>query len=130
MDARAAFVLGMFTFFTIAAWLAKEKKTRELAYRHELYMRMVADPGPGAEAVRALIEQETRRREVQMIQATRTGGMLVLGLGVALGVFFYFTERQRPVFLVGLMPGVVGAVMLIHGSILARRTGPTTPDGA
>jgi hypothetical protein len=130
METGAAFLLGLFAFLSVTVWAAKQKAERELAYRHELYLKMVADPGPGAEAVRALLDAEARRRETKAILATRSGGLIVVAVGIGVGVALYFLEPAKPVFLVGLIPSLVGIVMTIHGTILARRADVGAPPAA
>jgi hypothetical protein len=121
MDTGVAFVLGLFAFMAVSAWASKQAEQRKMAYRQELYLKMVQDPGPGAEAVRALLDREAQRREKRAIGATRTGGMIVCAVGVTMGVFLYFIQRERPIFLLGLVPAAVGFVMFLHGLMLARQ---------
>jgi hypothetical protein len=121
MDAGAALMLGLFAFLAVSAWVSSQREQREMKYRYELYQRMVEHPGPEADEVRALLEKDTARRQAAEIADKRSGGAVVLAVGIGLGTFLYFLVPGKPVYLVALVPGLVGVVLLI--TALRARSG-------
>ncbi len=113
-------LICVFTFVAVATWSDNRRKEREAYYRHETYHKMLAGGSEGAaEAVRQLIRDEESRRERRRTAALelglKLGGMVTVAAGVGLGVFLYFLEPDDPVYVVGLIPVLVGAVLTLYG---------------
>jgi hypothetical protein len=123
MDAGAAVMLGLFAFLAVSAWVSSQREQREMKYRYELYQRMVEHPGKEADDVRALLERDAERRQAAELADKRNGGFVTLAVGIGLGTFLYYLVPEKPVYLVALVPGLVGVVILIS----ALR--PQNPDG-
>ena len=113
MDAGAAIMLGLFAFLAVSACASSQRDQREMKYRYELYQRMVEHPGPVADEVRALLDRDAERRLAAEIADKRSGGFVVLAVGIGLGTALYFLVPTQPVYLVALVPGLVGVVLLI-----------------
>ena len=113
MDAGAAVMLGLFAFLAVSAWATSQRDQREMKYRYELYQRMVEHPGPMTDEVRALLDRDAERRQAAEIADRHSGGFVVLAVGISLGTALYFLVPAKPVYLVGLVPGLVGVVLLI-----------------
>ena len=113
MDAIGGAMLGLFAFLAVSAWVSSQRDQRELKYRYELYQRMVDHPGPAADEVRTLLERDTARRQAAEIADKRVGGFVVLAVGIGLGTALYFIAPGKPVYLVALVPGLVGVALLI-----------------
>jgi hypothetical protein len=113
--------LAFFGFLAVVAWLRNRKDERESANRHEIYRKMLESPGGSADAVRAFMHQDEERVEQREIDNGRLGGMVATAVGVAFTMFLYGLRPERPVFLLGLLPLLVGVVLLINASVLAKR---------
>jgi hypothetical protein len=113
MDAGAAVMLGLFAFLAVSVWASSQRDQREMKYRYELYLRMVEHPGPVADEVRALLERDAERRRAVEIADKRGGGFVVLAVGMGLGTALYFLVPGKPVYLVALVPALVGVVLLM-----------------
>ena len=122
MDAGAAAILGLFAFLAVSAWASSQRDQREMQLRYELYQRMVEHPGPVADEVRALLEQDAGRRQAAEIADKRFGGFVVVAVGVGLGTALYFLVPGKPVYLVALVPGLVGGVLLLSEMRVLKRT--------
>ena len=72
-----------------------------------------------AEAVRALILEEEERKERRRAQNLRMGlklgGLITMVVGIALAIFLYYLVDDDPVYLVGLIPLLVGLVLTAYG---------------
>lgn len=113
MDTVAAVMLGLFAFLAVSAWTSSQRDQREMKYRYELFQRMVEHPGPAADEVRALLEKEDDRRHAAEVADKRSGGFVVLAVGIGLGIALFFLVPDKPVYLVGLVPALVGVLLLM-----------------
>jgi hypothetical protein len=121
MDSGAAVMLGLFAFLAVSAWASSRREQREMELRYELYRRMVEHPGPEAEAVRALLAKDAQQRQTKSGHVV-FGGLVVLAVGIGFGTFLYFIAPGTPVYLLALVPTLVGLVMLVSGFAIARRS--------
>ena len=119
MDTNAAVMLGLFAFLAVSAWASSQRDQREMKYRYELYQRLLEHPGPVADEVRALLARDAERRQAAEIEEKRSGGFVVVAVGIGLGTALYFLVPGKPVYLVALVPGLVGVVLLM-GALRAQ----------
>jgi hypothetical protein len=111
---------AVFAFITLVVWLGNREKERKTHYRGEMARRIVEadDAGPVLEYV----------RETERTDAARTGwkarmaGLITMAVGVALMIFLYQAMPGSPGYLVGLIPGLVGVVLLLGAGLMMRPT--------
>jgi hypothetical protein len=112
-----------FTLAVLTLWLEHQARQREANFRQETYRKMLEQPGGSVEAVRVLLrEDEARRREEQAANA-RLGGMLAMATGVGISVVLYAITPAKRVFLVGLIPVLVGLVLFAQSLFIGRGSG-------
>jgi serine/threonine protein kinase len=87
---------------------------------NDTYRKTYEPPGMGAEAVRVL-RQEERRRQKE-IEGYKRGGLITAAAGIGFGTFLYFTESLSSLYLVGLVPLMIGLVLILYGFVLAPRS--------
>ena len=89
---------------------------------HDAYRKIYEPPGSGANAVPVLEEQENRRRKA--IEDYKVGGLITVAAGIGLGPFLYFVAPDTSVWVVGLIPLMIGLALLLYGFVLAPRSAP------
>jgi len=87
---------------------------------NDAYRKTYEPPGSGTEAVPVLGEQENRRRQ-ERIEGYKISGLIITAAGIGVGTFLYFSAPGSSVYVVGLVPLLVGLVFLLYGFILAPR---------
>ncbi len=112
-------IICVFTFIAIATWSENRRKEREAYYRSETHQKMLDGSPESADAVRALIREEEERRERRRAESLRMGlklgGLITMVAGVGLAVFLYFLVDEDPIYLVGLVPILIGLVLALYG---------------
>ena len=88
---------------------------------NDTYRETYEPPGMGAEAVGGLRQEENRRRQEQ-IEGYKRGGLITAAAGIGFGTFLYFTESPSSLYLVGLVPLMIGLVLILYGFVLAPRS--------
>ena len=88
---------------------------------NDTYRKTYEPTGMGAEAVGGLRQEENRRRQEQ-IEGYKRGGLITVAAGIGTGTFLYFTESLSSLYLVGLVPIMMGSVLILYGFVLAPRS--------
>jgi hypothetical protein len=122
MDVGAAVMLGLFAFLAVSAWASSRREQREMELRYELYRRIVEHPGPEADAVRTLLSKDDHQRQAAAAARKREGGLTVLAVGIGFGAFLYFIAPRSGVYVLALVPILVGLVILLVGSKVPQRS--------
>ena len=118
-------LICVFTFVSITTWAENRRKEREEYYRNETYQKMLDGSVESAETVRALIREAEERREARRRRSLKLGlklgGLITLVSGVGLAIFLYFLEENDPIYLVALIPILVGLVLAVYGFFVQSR---------
>jgi hypothetical protein len=133
------FFIGLFSWGAVESWAEARRKEREAFYKSETLKKVAEAQGPAATAaLEYLREQERdaaqRRSEAEREKARRRreglklGGLINIGLGIALMVFLRALLHSLPhseyVYLSGLIPLSIGVALLTYVYFLAPKTGP------
>jgi hypothetical protein len=114
-------VIAVFTFVAIATWSDNRRKEREAFYRHETYRKMLEQPQGSADAILKLMNEEELQLQRRRLEGIRLGGMITLVVGAGVMAFLYFLVKEEPVYWVGLIPLLIGLVLLVYGYFLAPK---------
>jgi Flp pilus assembly protein TadB len=118
--AVALVLVAMFSFVAVAAWASQRRKERESLYYNETIRKIAEMHGPQAvlDYMRETDKLKTRRIGNGLV----LGGILAVFGGVALMIFLWNWLVGAPyVYLVGLIPVLVGAGLLVYAFAFAPR---------
>jgi hypothetical protein len=105
----------------VAAWSENRRKERESYYRHETYRKIMEQQGDSGKGVLALMREEELQQQRRRIEGLKLGGMITFVVGVGSMIFLYFLVDDEPVYWAGLIPGLIGLVMLLYGFFMVPR---------
>jgi hypothetical protein len=83
-------------------------------YQRSQIVKTLSDMPDGAAAVTEFLRQENVREARRAVEFAKFGGLTTLGGGIGLLVFLRFYNQAEPVYLVGLIPMLVGAGLLLY----------------
>lgn len=114
-------LICVFTFISIETWAENRRKERESYHKNETLQKMLDGSPESTESVRQVIREEEelleRRRLRSRKQGLLLGGSITAAVGLGLGVFLYgLASKGEPVYLVGLIPFLIGVVLLVFGA--------------
>ncbi len=106
------------TFLSFIIWLDGRQKEREAHYRSEIAQKLAdaGNSGPILEYVKSLERADAAR--VQM--KSRLSGLITLATGIGLSVFLHQVAPGTAVYLVGLIPVLIGLVLLVASEWIMR----------
>lgn len=106
-------------FIPTVTYLENRRKEREAFYKADTLRRLAEASGEGAKAAVDLLREQDRQTRVKTREGLKIGGLINLGVGVALLIFLRALIGNQPVYLCGLIPGFIGVAMLIYALFLA-----------
>ena len=109
---------AVFAFISLVVWLEARTKEREAHYRGET-VKKIAESGNSDAALEYLREVE-RADAVRARAKARIAGLITSAVGVALMIFLHQLVSGTAVYLVGLIPLLVGVALLIASEFLMK----------
>ena len=118
----AVAIVAVFTFVSIETWSKNRLKEREEFYKNETLQKMLDGSPESAETVRQVMREEEERLELRerrsMKQGLVLGGLITAVVGLGLGVFLFYIA-DNAAFLVGLIPFLIGVVLVTYGALMS-----------
>jgi hypothetical protein len=125
--AITALALGMvgtiatFGFLGVASWANARRREREAYYRSDV-LKKLAEGGPdGASAALEMFREQQRAAVRNRLELQRLGGLILAAVGAGLMPLLKGVARHESAWLVGLIPALIGAALLIYSYALAPR---------
>jgi hypothetical protein len=115
-------VVAVFTFITVATWAENRRKERESYYREETFRKILDHGGDAGDRILGLIREEETERARRRIEGLKLGGLITTVVGVGVMIFLGMLVDDEPIYLVGLIPLLIGLVLVIYGFFMAPRT--------
>jgi nucleoside recognition membrane protein YjiH len=120
--------IALFSFVAVAAWSDARRREREAYYKSETLKKIAEMQGAGASSAIEFLREEALRRAEEKKNAERhrregikLGGLVTTAVGIALMIFLRAIVDDEPVYLVGLIPGLIGLALLAYGYPLAPK---------
>ncbi len=110
--------VALFSFISVASWSDNRRREREAFYRSETLKKFADMPSSDALAV---LREEERIARRQRHEGIKLGGLVTAAAGFGVMAFFRAVAPDRPVYVMGLIPVLVGAALLTYTYLLAAK---------
>jgi ferric-dicitrate binding protein FerR (iron transport regulator) len=114
-------MMALFTYLAVAAWSEERRKEREAFYRSEVLKKLLDTGGADSARVLEMLREEEASANRRRREGLKVGGLVTLAVGVGLLVFLQTVGGTEPVHMAGLVPILVGSVLLLYAYLLAPR---------
>ena len=108
-------------FIPLTSWIESQRREREAFYKAETIRRLAEAPGDGARAAIELMREQDRMGRARKREGMKIGGLINVGVGVGLMIFLHALVTDAPVYLCGLIPGLIGVALLTYALVLAPK---------
>jgi hypothetical protein len=125
--AITAFLLGMvasiatFGFLAVAAWVNARRREREAFYRSEVLKKLAESGAEGSTAALEMFREQQRTSASDRLETQRLGGLVLAAVGIGLMALLRGVATNESAWLSGLIPTLVGGVLLVYSYGLAPR---------
>jgi hypothetical protein len=107
-------------FLPVTTWIDSQRRERESFYKAEMVRRLTEASGEGAKAAVELLREQDRIERAKKHEGMKIGGLVNIGVGLALIVFLHMLIPNEAVFLCGLIPAFIGVALLLYVFLLAK----------
>ena len=108
-------------FIPVTSWIDSQRKEREAFYKAETMRRLAESSGEGAKAAIELLREQDRLERSKKREGMKIGGLVNIAVGVGLMIFLRALVGDEPVYLCGLIPGLIGVALLTYALFLAPK---------
>ena len=109
-------------FIPLTSWIDSQRREREAFYKAETMRRLTESSSEGAKAAIELLREQDRMERTKKREGMKIGGLINIAIGVALMVFLHaLVTDGAPVYLCGLIPGLIGVALLAYALFLAPK---------
>ena len=113
--------IALFSFVAVAAWSDNRRKERVAYYRSETVRKIAETAGPGSNAALEYLREEEQISARQRRESIRLGSLITGAVGVGLMVFLRGVAHEKAVYLVGLIPLLIGVALFVYAQLPAPR---------
>jgi hypothetical protein len=113
--------IALFSFLGVATWADARRKERETFYKSETLKKIAESSGEGARAAIELIREQEKNAAERRFEGMKLGGLITAVVGIGVMVLLHGLVQSAPVYLAGLIPFLVGVVLMLYGFFLAPK---------
>jgi hypothetical protein len=113
--------IALFSFLAVATWSDARRKERETFYKSETLKKIAESSGEGAKAAIELMREQEKSVAKRRLEGMKLGGLITAVVGIGVMALLHGLVRDEPVYLAGLIPFLVGVVLMLYGFFLAPK---------
>jgi hypothetical protein len=119
--------IAMFSFLAVATWSGERRREREAYYRSETLKRVAELQGAtGSASALEVLREEERIAKSRRTEGQKLGGLITLAVGIGMFIFLKAimsaNHESEPAYLIGLIPVLIGASLLVYAYVLAPKS--------
>lgn len=119
--------LALFGFLSVAAWSGARSSERVSYYKNDMLKKLAESSGDGAKQAVEYLQEERRLAAQKHREGLMIGGLVNVAIGVGLMIFLKGIIHQAPIYLVGVIPLLIGLALLAY--VFAMAPGRLRSDG-
>ena len=115
--------IALFSFLAVASWSDARRREREAYYRSETLKKIAESSGEGARiAMELMMREEQKPKMKRSLEGMKLGGLVTAAVGIGVMALLHgIVQGEGPVYLVGLIPLLIGVALLVYAFLLAPK---------
>ncbi len=114
--------VALFSFVAVATWAGERRREREAYYRSETLKRIAESQAAGGGSALEFLREEEKMSARRRREGQKLGGLITMAVGAGMMIFLHShatTGDDPQVYLVGLIPLLIGLVLVVYAYFLA-----------
>ena len=113
--------IALFSFLGVASWSEARRREREAYYKSETLKKIAESSGEGAKSALELLREQEKNFVTRRLEGMKIGGLVTAAVGIGVMALLRGLVHDEPVYLVGLIPLLIGVAVLIYPFLLAPK---------
>jgi len=115
--------IALFAFVAVAVWSTERRREREAYYRSETIKKITDTQGAGGNSALDFLHAEEKIKARRLREGGKLAGLITAAAGLGVMIFLHSMPDPdaRSAYLVGLIPLLIGAVLLGYSLFLAPK---------
>jgi hypothetical protein len=113
--------IALFSFLGVASWSDARRKEREAYYTSETLKKIAESSGESAKSALELLREQERNAVKRRLEGMKLGGLITAAVGIGVIILLRGLEHEEPVYLVGVIPLLIGLALLAYAFVLAPK---------
>jgi hypothetical protein len=115
--------IALFSFLAVAQWSDARRKEREAYYTSETLKKIAESSGEGAKSALELLREKQKILARNRLEGIKLGGLITAAVGIGVMAFLrgIVDQGDGPVYLVGVIPLLIGLALLVYVFALAPK---------
>ncbi|HTR26100.1 MAG TPA: hypothetical protein VMI10_19150 [Terriglobales bacterium] len=113
--------ISLFSFLAVASWSDARRKEREAYYAADALKKISESSGEAAKSAIEYLREQDRIDVRKRVEGMKLGGLITTGVGLGLMLFLHGINHDEPVYLVGIIPLLVGVALAAYAFMLAPK---------
>lgn len=114
-------VIAFFTCLAVAVWVRNRRREREAYYRNETLKKIAEAQQPAAAAALDFLREQEKIQASRFREGLKLGGLVTIAVGLGLFPLVRAVEVRHPVYVVGLIPLLIGLALLAYVYLLGPK---------
>lgn len=110
--------IALFSFLAVAAWAGSRSDERKAYYKNDMLKKLAESTAGGATAALDYLREQQKITARKKRGELQLGGLVLIAVGVALMVFLAAIVSHNAVFLVGLIPLLIGVALFGYAQFM------------
>ena len=98
----------------MATWSDARRKERVAYYRSETLKKIAESSGEGAKSALELLREQEKNAAKRRFEGMKIGGLVTAAVGIGVMALLRGLVHDEPVYLVGLIPLLIGVVLMLY----------------
>ena len=107
--------------FPVGLRASNRRLEREAYYRSETIKKIAEAQEPSANAALEFLREQEKVRAVRRREGLKLGGLVTVAMGLGFIPLLWAVHPTDPIYLVGLIPLLIGLALLTYAYILAPK---------
>jgi Domain of unknown function (DUF6249) len=113
--------IAFFSFLAVAIWAKNRRREREAYYKNETIKKIAEAQEPAANAALELLREQEKVHATRRREGIKLGGLVTIAVGLGFIPLLRAVHPHEPVYLVGLIPLLIGLALLAYAYVLAPK---------